>query len=61
MSSLKKAEGRDRKRSKRSKMSVDNRGIFVVQEQMIKKAEKAKSKGKKKNKKKIEDNLNGID
>jgi hypothetical protein len=42
MASLKKATSRDRKRERRSKMVVDNRSIFVVEEQKVKRAEQIK-------------------
>jgi hypothetical protein len=42
MASLKKATSRDRKRERRSKMVVDNRSIFIVEEQKVKRAEQIK-------------------
>jgi hypothetical protein len=41
---LDKAEKRDRKRNKRNKMQVDNKGIFVIQETLIKKGKKKEKK-----------------
>lgn len=44
---LSKAEDRDRKKNK-NRMIISNRGIFLLQEQMVKKSDKAKSKAKNK-------------
>lgn len=46
---IQKAVNRDKKiHSKKHGMRVDNRGIHLLEEQIIKKANKAKSKNKKK-------------
>jgi hypothetical protein len=46
---LEKAENRDRKKNK-NRMIVTGRGAFLLQEQIVKRGEKAKAKAKKKNK-----------
>jgi hypothetical protein len=41
---LEKATKRDRKRSKRSKMQVDGKSVFVIQRTLIKKGKKKENK-----------------
>ena len=41
---IKKAVKRDTKRNKRNKMQTDNKSIFVIQNAIIKRGEKAKEK-----------------
>lgn len=43
-----KALGRDRKRQKRNKMIVDNRGIFIIENEKRKREEKLKKKRRQK-------------
>jgi hypothetical protein len=45
--SLKRAENRDKKRQKRSKMGVSGKSVFLIQEIQIKKAQKIKDKEEK--------------
>ena len=54
---ISKAESRDKKRSKKNKMRVTGRSVFLIQEVINKKAEKARTKAKK-NRKSVEGDSN---
>jgi hypothetical protein len=41
---LQKASQRDKKRTKKNKMIVGSKSVFVIQEQLIKRSEKVKKK-----------------